>query len=473
MNEKKVHPASYRDPAGFVFSVDGVIYRQVNKCYSSSYDRLHQSGLYDRLTGKGLMIPHTEVTPDLAISEDGCKIALSADSYKILQPQQIRRISYPSEWGPEQLKDAALLTLKIQLLAMDNGMTLKDATPFNIQFLNGQPIFIDTLSFDGYEPAKPWIAYRQFCECFLFPLYLHHYAGTGTDKISIAWPEGIPAAVTARMLPFKSRLNAGAWLHIFLQAGVSSRKTADTGAKLRFSTGDNLRFSKAKLTNLIEHLQSVINRLGPGSKSPSAWSNYYDETILGKDYLEEKQKLFRRYLQHLDFADSLDLGSNDGLFSKILAETGKPVIAVDADWQCIDKLYRNHIPGILPLCVDLANPTPSTGFRNAERASFTDRAAADLVVALALIHHLALGGNIPVTLIADYFNQLTKKHLIAEFIPAFDPKAAALIARRQTSPPGYDLGHFETAFNRNFQIEQKDAIAGSERVLYLLKKRTP
>ncbi len=447
------HPASFRDPAGFVFTIDDVVYRQVNKFYTFRYNYFHHSGLYDRLTGEGLMVPYTEAPPDLA---------QSSDAYRILLPRQIRPISYPAEWCPEQLKDAALLTLKIQHLAMENGMGLKDATPFNIQFENGRPIFIDTLSLELYEQAKPWIAYRQFCECFLFPLFLHHYAQTGTDKFSTAWPDGIPAGVTARMLPFKSRWNAGAWLHVFLQSKVSANRP--TAAQ------PDLRFSKAKLNNLIEHLTSTITRLNPAPKRPSAWSNYYDETILGKEYLEGKQQLFRRYLQHIEFADALDLGCNDGRFSKILADTGVSVMAVDSDWQCIDKLYRDHHPHILPLCVDLAHPTPASGFRNAERASFTSRAASDLVAALALVHHLSLGNNIPVQLIADYFSELAKKYVIIEFIPLSDPKAAALVARKQTPTIDYDPEHFESAFNRHFRIERKDPIPGAERILYLLKK---
>ncbi|HTR31011.1 MAG TPA: class I SAM-dependent methyltransferase [Puia sp.] len=455
MTGSRPHPASFRDPAGFVFTVDGMIYRQVNKWYSFRYDYLHQCGLYERLTGQGLMVPYTEGPPDLA---------LSGDAYKILSPLQIRHISYPSEWCPEQLKDAALLTLKVQRIAMENGMGLKDATPLNIQFLNGQPILIDTLSLDLYEPKKPWIAYRQFCECFLFPLYIHRYARTGTGKIAAAWPDGIPVGETARLLPFKSRWSMGAWLHVFLQRRVTSRKSPVDER--------HLTFSKAKLNNLLAHLQSTIGGLKVSSGSPSSWSNYYDETILGKDYLAAKQRLFRQFLDTIEFADALDLGCNDGLFSKILAESGKPVIAIDSDWQCIDKLYRSHSRHILPLCIDLANPTPATGFRNAERTSFTDRAASDLVTALALIHHLTLANNIPMSLIAEYMNQLAKKYLIVEYVPLSDPKANDLITRRQSRVVGYDPEQFEMAFGRDFQIEKKDPIAGSERVLYLLKKRT-
>ncbi len=463
MTDINIHPASFRDPAGFVFTVDSVVYRQVNQAYAPQYDTLMKSGLYDRLISESLLLPHTEAPANSLTSGDLTRRSLSEDKpYLTLLPRQLSRISYACEWCPEQLKDAALLTLRIQQLAMDHGMTLKDATPFNIQFDNGRPVFIDTLSFDLYDQAKPWIAYRQFCECFLFPLYLHRYTRTGTDKIATAWPDGIPANLTARLLPLRSRWNAGAWLHVFLQNQVGSRKPETAEPKLQFS--------KAKLSRVVDHLRSIISHPTPGPRNPSAWSNYYRETILGPTYLEAKTTLFRQYLPTIQYSNALDLGCNDGLFSKILAETGTPVIAVDSDWRCIDKLYCDHPANILPLCIDLANPTPASGFRNAERASFTDRAASDLVIALALVHHLTLRHNIPLPLIADYFSQLVNKYLIIEFVPASDIKAQQLTARKTTQPVGYDVASFETAFSRHFRIEKKDRIPATERQLYLMKK---
>ena len=451
-----VHPASFRDPAGFVFAVNGVFYRQVHRSYADQYDLLMRSGLYDALTGKGFLISHTEIAENLT---------QSPDRYKTLLPRQLRRISYAGEWSPEQLKDAALLTLDIQLIAMDHGMILKDATPLNIQFEQGSPLFLDTLSFEKYDPSRPWIAYRQFCECFLFPLFLQRYGQTGTDRIISAWPEGVPAAVTARLLPLKSRWNAGAWMHVFLQSHVRALPSSGTGNN---QTG----FSKTKLGRLIEHLHNLVSRLVRPSANHSAWSNYYDETILGKEYLDNKEQLFREYIRDIEFDDALDLGCNDGWFSKILAEKGVPVLAVDSDWRCIDKLYRARIPQILPLCIDLSNPTPASGFRNAERASFTDRGRADLVIALALVHHLALGKNIPFPLIAAYFSELTLRYLIIEFVPLADEKAQQLIARKETAPAGYAGASFESAFSRYFRIEKKDPIPGTARILYRLKKES-
>ncbi|HXD79690.1 MAG TPA: class I SAM-dependent methyltransferase [Puia sp.] len=452
-----MHPASFRDPAGFVFLLDGRLYRQVNPCYAGSYDRLMQSGLYDALTRDGLLIPH---------SEEQALTARYPDAYRILQPRPVDRLSYAAEWSPAQLRDAALLTLRLQSLAMDHGMSLKDAIPNNVQFIDGKPVFLDTLSFGRYDPSEPWIAYRQFCENFLFPLYIHFYARTGTHPFAAAWPEGVPAATAGRLLPWRSRWNAGAWLHVHLQARIGGRQSG--GGQHRHN------FSAAKLLRLVEHLRTLTERLAMPAAGDSAWSRYYDETVPGEDYIRDKERIFRRFLDRTGSGVALDLGCNDGWFARILAEHGRPVIAVDADWQCVDRLYRKGISAILPLCVDLANPTPACGFRNAERAAFTDRMRSDLVVALALVHHLALGRNIPLPLIADGFQQLTRRHLIVEFVPATDRKAMQLAARKDPALlEGYDSGNFEAAFGRYFRLDERETVAGTERVLYLMTKRQP
>lgn len=205
MTDLRTHPASFRDPAGFMFRHNDAWYRQVNRQYAQDYDRLMHSGLYETLTRKNLLIAHTEVEQNMTGS---------SDHYKILLPQQIAFISYPYEWSVDMLKDAALLTLSVNQIALDHGMILKDATGFNVQFLNGRPIWIDSLSFEQYDGRSPWIAYRQFCECFLFPLYLAHYADAGLVRWLALFPEGIPVATTASVLPWKSFFSLGEGLLI-------------------------------------------------------------------------------------------------------------------------------------------------------------------------------------------------------------------------------------------------------------------
>ena len=217
------HPASYKDPSGFIFQASGKFYRQVNKIYAGHYDLLTSSGLSSFLQEKKLLLSHEEVTENILHSDDW---------YLTLLPEQVPFTSYPYEWCFEQLKDAALLTLEIVKLSIDKGMILKDATPYNVQFINGKAVFIDTLSFEKYDPSLPWIAYRQFCESFLFPLLLSHYHKTSIQPYLNSYPNGMPVNITAKLLPWKSRLNPGVSLHVFLQNKLS-KKTKNTLTPLK------------------------------------------------------------------------------------------------------------------------------------------------------------------------------------------------------------------------------------------------
>ena len=448
-------PASFRDPSGFVFRSDGLYYRQVNQQYAGHYDLLMQSGLYQALTEKRLLIPHVEIPPGSA---------QGPDCYKTLLPEQLPAISYAYEWCFDQLKDAALLTLRVMKIAVEYGMILKDATPFNIQFVKGKPIFIDTLSFEKHDTTQPWIAYRQFCECFLFPLYLEHYLKTDIQKLMAVYLEGIPVDVTARLLPMKSSLNMGVWLHVYLQNNVKEDKPGQTKAG---------GFDLKKQNHLTEHLQGIITKFSVRDSAPSVWSNYYRETILSKNYLEEKEKVFRLFTEQISCECALDAGANDGYFSRILAETKPFVMAIDFDAQCINNLYRSNkksnIHNILPLCIDLTNPSPAVGFANKERPAFLQRVKPDLVTALALVHHLVLGKNIPLADVAAFLHRLTARDLVIEFVPLSDPKAQELV-KSKNSYHHYDQESFENAFTSLFQITSQQTIPGTGRILYAMKK---
>ncbi len=466
MSGYQYHSASFRDPSGFVFFKDGIIYRQVNRSYARDYDLLMQSGLYTRLTEEGLLISHEEIAEN---------ITQSPDWYRTLKPRKISCISYAYEWSFELLREAALLTLKILKIALEKGMILKDANAFNIQYHEGSLIFIDSLSFEKYDPSRPWVAYRQFCGFFLFPLYLSHYIRADMQKYLSVHPEGIPVSLTARLLPAKSRFSLGPWLHVYLQNSIKTDPLTTDPLKTGPPEGNKAGvFSRKKMDDLIQHLQNEIGRLIRKDDGHSTWSNYYGETILSPQYLLEKEKLFRKFLEELPFGSALDIGANDGHFSKILAEGGKEVIAIDADHPCVDRLYRstrgNRDWKILPLCLDVANPSPAIGFRNTERASFIQRTKTDLVAALAIAHHLVLGRNIPLEAVAALLSDLTRNYLIVEFVPLSDEKAQALIRNKDQYPKPYDETGFENCFAGHFSIEKKGAIAGSDRVLYLMRK---
>ena len=413
-----------------------------------------RSGLYDRLTAQGMMIPHTEVTG----------IDMDADGYKIIQPEPIPFISYPYEWCFRQLKDAALLTLMMVKTSMEYGMILKDATPYNIQFHRSKPVFIDTLSFERYEPSRPWTAYRQFCNMFLFPLYLEFYLRGNIQKVLSAYLDGIPADITSRMLPLKSGLNLGVWLHVHLQNKVTQNTKAKNAKEA---------FSKKKLQNLIHHLETIILSF-IGKRTRSQWSNYYQETILGKEYLEVKEKIFRTLLEKAPAGSVLDLGANDGYFTRIIAGQSEQVVAIDNDQECINNLYReikrSGSANILPLTIDIVNPSPAIGFNNKERAAFHDRIKTELVVALALIHHLAIGRNIALPVLSAYFADIAPR-LIIEWIPQEDEKIRQMLGSRENVFQEYTEENFERYFYAYFRQVEKIPVPGTGRILYLMERK--
>lgn len=458
MNDPSRHAASFRDSAGFMFRLDGLNYRQVNQSYASQYQQFIESGLYQTLIEKKLLIPHEEISKNLSGVEE---------CFKTLLPQQLPFISYPYEWCYDQLKDAALLTLRVLTTAIDHGMILKDATPFNVQFLAGKPVFIDTLSFEKYDAAKPWIAYHQFCESFLFPLVLGHYLKTGFQKFLMVWPDGIPASVTAGMLPWRSRFNLGVWLNVFLQIRIRNRSNPESS--------QTVNFSREKLLRLVGHLQTTILSLQMHANSHSGWSRYYEETILSQQYLLSKEKIFSGFLDGINPISALDLGCNDGYFSKVMSQKIPAIIASDFDESCVNRLYlaikKERVNNILPICIDFTNPSPAIGLGNKERVSFLQRSNSEIVIVLALIHHLVLTKNIPLPMLAEQLAQLTTKFLIVEFVPLQDEKVKQLILHKTSFHQPYDESSFEEHFGRYFAVERKELISGSERTLYRMRKK--
>jgi hypothetical protein len=206
--------ASFRDPSGFLFSRGGALYRQVNRKYQQEYARLMESGLYEKLVKAGLLIPHTEVNQAPAEAEN---------AYKVIQPERVAFISYPYEWSFGQLKDAALATLSVQKRALKRGMSLKDASAYNIQFVHGKATLIDTLSFETYKEGQPWVAYRQFCQHFLAPLALMALRDVRLSQLLRVYIDGVPLDLASELLPWNTRLNFGLLTHIHLHAGAQKK----------------------------------------------------------------------------------------------------------------------------------------------------------------------------------------------------------------------------------------------------------
>ena len=458
--------ASFRDPSGFIYERDGQIYREVNRSYAADYDQLMSSGLYEVLTSKHLLVSHEEVEP---------VGAADADHYKTLRPEQVPFISYPYEWCFSELRDAALLTLRLQKLALAHDMTLKDASAYNIQFLNGRPVMIDTLSFARYEEGMAWVGYRQFCQHFLAPLALMSRRDVRLLDLLRLHLDGVPLDLAVSMLPMKTWLSRGLFMHLRVHARYQRNYEGkgDPAAESSKGSGSKAQvLSRAALGNMVEDLRGVVRNLD-WKPAGTEWAEYYCGDSYEEDSLAHKQELVRANLERLQPGVVWDLGANTGVYSRIAAEVGAQVLSFDVDPACVERNYRNvrkeKLQTLLPLRLDLVNPSPSQGWAHEERSSLAARANADCVLALALIHHIAISNNVPLDKIAEYFARLAK-NLVIEFVPKSDAKVKALLATREDVFSRYTREGFEAAFGLYYKTLEAVPIRGSERVLYLLER---
>jgi len=451
---------SFRDPSGFLFTQNGTLYRQVNKVYQENYDQFIKSGLYKELVAQELLTPYKEV---------GLKYAQTKDVYKVIKPEPVPFISYPYEWSFSQLKDAALTTLKIQKIALEYEMSLKDASAYNIQFVKGGPILIDTLSFEEYQEGKPWVAYRQFCQHFLAPLALMSHTDVQLNQLLRVYIDGIPLDLASTLLPSRTKLRPSLFMHIHLHA-KSQKYFADKPDKT--GVGRDLKVGRTGFLNLINSLESAVKGLRWNPKG-TEWADYYSITNYSKNALAQKRKLVNGFIRTTKPKSVWDLGANIGTFSRLASNRGIQTIAFDIDPAAVEKNYRevvkNGETNLLPLILDLTNPSPATGWENKERMSLLERGPADAVLALALIHHLAISNNLPLSMIAKFFHKICHS-LIIEFVPKSDSQVQKLLASREDIFPDYTQESFEVKFGKHFKIKSQEKIRGSERVLYLMAK---
>ena len=456
----RVLPASFRDPSGFVFQRNGILFRQINQSYREEYERFMSCGLYRILTEKGLLVPHVEV------AEPPPRAELA---YKVIRPEPVAFVSYPYEWCFSQLKDAALATLQIQKLAMKHGMALKDASAFNILFSGSRPVFIDTLSFDDYSEGKPWIAYRQFCQHFFAPLVLAGMKDSRLIRLLSLFTDGIPLDLASRLLPNRSSLKMSVLTHIHLHS-----KAQDRYQDRRQKPAPKRGVSKMGLLGIIDNLESAIKRMTLKRKK-TVWGDYYDETNYSTEAFECKKRVVGEFIESILPQTIWDLGANTGVFSRIAGQKGIPTVAFDSDPEAVEQLYgecrKKSQEKILPLIMDLTNASPAIGWSNQERMSLLERGPVDMAMALALIHHMAIGNNVPMAGIAGFFSRICR-FLIIEFVPKQDSQVKRMLSSREDIFDTYNIETFEREFSRDFDMLNSVEITGSARTLYLMQKKT-
>jgi hypothetical protein len=454
--------ASFRDPSGFLFSRNGILYRQVNQAYREHYDQLLNSQLYAKLVDAKLLIPHEEVSlepeePSLA--------------YKVIKPDAVQFISYPYEWCFSQLKDAALATMAIQKIALESGMVLKDASAYNIQFLQGKPVLIDTLSFEIYREGEPWVAYRQFCQHFLAPLALISYADIRLSQFLRVYIDGIPLDLASRLLPRRTRYDLGLAAHIHMHAAAQKRYADRPVAREKVTR----KISKLQFMALMDSLESTTRKLS-WKPAGTEWGDYYaaSSSHYSAAAFKHKKQVVSEFVERIRPGTAWDLGANTGEFSRLAATIGCNTVAFDIDPAAVEQNYQqvksNEETLLLPLQMDLTNPSPSLGWNNRERRSLTERAPVDALLALALVHHLAISNNVPLPLLAEFFQSLGK-WLVIEWVPKEDSQVQKLLASRLDIFSEYHQEGFETAFGNFFKLHEMIPLRESPRVLYLMEKK--
>ncbi len=457
MRESMRDSGSFRDPSGFIFFENDILYRQINHTYQKQYDHLMKSGLYEALVRDGIFISHTEVSSPLNDPAAWC----------VIQPQRIPLISYPYEWSFGAYKDAALATLSIHRKAVDFGMVLKDASAYNIQFTQNSPKLIDTLSFDFYEEGQPWIAYGQFCRHFLAPLLLMANIDIRLSQLMRIYIDGIPLDLASKLLKRKGGITA--LQHIHWHAKLSE-KHADDGKKQEVK-----RIQPIKKSSFIAIIDGLIRAVeGIRLKNiRTEWGNYYSETNYSQEASKRKEEILAIWMKKIEPQTVWDFGANDGRYSRIAADSGAQVTAFDIDPIAVERNYQQGKKiktDILPLVLDLTNPSPAIGFANQERSSIEHRQQPDCIMALALIHHLAISNNLPFSMISEWLSRICK-YLIIEFVPKEDSQVQTLLRTRKDIFDQYTLEGFKSAFEKDFSLIATEPITGSDRILFLFQSK--
>ena len=449
---------SFRDPSGFVYSRQAVLYRQVNRRFQETFDAFLASGLCDELVGQGLLVGHRQAPLSLAATDE---------AYAVLEPERIPFVSYPYEWSFGQLRDAALLTLDLQERALARGFVLRDASAYNVQFRDARPVFIDTLSFEPRAPGSAWVAYRQFCEHFLVPLALMSLRDVRCGSLLRASLDGVPLDLGSRLLPRRTWLRTGLLLHVHLHAWAQRRYAGAAAA----SSGRGGGISPAAAGGLVKSLRGIVEGL-TWHPAGTEWAEYETDNSYTDIAARSKREAVAAYLGALGSQTAWDLGANTGAYSRVAREAVPHVVAFDIDPAAVERHYRavraSGQTGMLPLHLDLADPSPAQGWAHRERMSLEERGPADVLLALALLHHLAIGRNLPLGQIAHFLARLGRA-LVIEFVPKQDVQVQRLLRTRPDIFPSYTREGFEAAFAPWFRIEAVKPITDSERLLYFMR----
>jgi len=456
-----MEPGSFQEAESRVFYYDNRVFRMLGETTFAAWQQVSQKAFFTDLVATGKIVPTRQAhMPQFADSE------IMSQAVAVLEHQKIPFISYPYEWSFSMLKDAALLNLELLLSALAEDIILKDASAFNIQWQGCNPIFIDVTSFETLPPKGLWEGYRQFCQMFLYPLMLQAYKNVSFQPWLRGCKEGITADAMKNILSFSDGLRPGVFSHVVLQAKLQAQPSD--------GSLDIIQLPKEALQNNVRQMQKLIRALH-WKQSRSTWSDY-DTT---HSYSAESQLIKTAFVKHVLEKKPVglvwDLGCNTGVFSRLAAAHADYVVAMDGDHLSVDKLYRDlkthPTNNILPLLVDLSDPSPSIGWQGLERQSLFTRSQPDLIMCLALIHHLVIQNNIPLSEVIQWLSKF-KARLVIEFVDRTDPMVQVLLKNKRKLYSDYTQENFERCLSQFFTLVEKMPLQDDMRTLYYAEPKT-
>jgi ribosomal protein L11 methylase PrmA len=451
-------PASFRDPSGRVYVKDGRVLRAVSEAALADFETVRANPVLARLVDEGRVIA----------SADAANTNIAAA--KVVEHRRLPFISYPYEWSFPLLKAAALHHLDLQLALLPAGVSLSDASAYNVQFEGPRPIFIDALSFRPYTDGEYWTGHRQFCEQFLNPLLLQALSGVAHNEWLRGSLEGVSAQALARLIPWRRRFSLRIAAHVLIPAKLASARASEGKAKAALARP----LSRSAYLGLLSGLRDWISGLKPlGART--AWSDYADNNSYGGEEARAKHAVIARFAERARPKLLLDLGCNSGAYAETALVGGaRSVVGFDADHGALARAYARAVAKqieFLPLYQDAANPSPAQGFGERERQSLSERAAgADALIALALVHHLAIGRNIPLDRLVDWLLSLASQGVV-EFVPKSDPMTQRLLALRKDVFADYSIEAFGALLAARARIVETRPITDAGRTLFVYDRR--
>jgi SAM-dependent methyltransferase len=457
-----LEPGSFRDPESRVFYAGDQVYRALSPDGLSDFEALRAAGLLEdpRVVGTEL-VENGSVDRSLLVHEPA----------GVLRHERIPFVSYPYEWTFSMLKDAALLQLDLLLASLDHDLVLKDSTPYNVQFKGARPVFVDVGSFERMREGEPWVGYRQFCMLYLYPLLLQAVKDVPFQPWLRGSIEGLTPAQMRSLLSFRDRFRRGMFAHVFLHARLEARY-ADRAEQVHKEV--RRVFKKELFVANVRKMRKLVERLS-WDPPEGVWTAYGERNSYTDEDAQRKDEFVRQVATSRAWPLVWDIGANNGRYSRIAAEGAQTVVAVDADQGPVELLYRDlRAEGneqILTLAMNLADPSPGLGWRGLERKSLPERGKPDLVLALALVHHVAIGANVPVREFLDWLASLGSA-LVIEFPTREDPMVQKLLAgKREGLHPDYELDYFERALGEVFEVERTERLESGTRLLYFARPK--